>query len=93
LTTPSFSKLTAILILVVSGIISWLIANIGVNTGNMEMAAIANVFFPPAIAVISIILFLLLDWLIKNGRFWITLVLFLATVLSGLVIRIENVCC
>lgn len=91
LNNKSIKKIIAIVIILCSGIISWLIANIGVDTGNMEMAAIANVFGPLLAVAASLILFLLIDWAFPKYRFWIMLILVILNLLCGFIIRIENV--
>ncbi|HVM89541.1 MAG TPA: hypothetical protein VMT76_15240 [Puia sp.] len=85
------TKFYAALIILVSAIASWLIDNVAVNYDRMELGALANLFVPPIIGFVSLILFLLLDWRFPKARFWVTIIFVVINLFIGIEIRYE--CC
>jgi hypothetical protein len=84
------TKTYAIIFILLSGLASFALANIGIDTGNMEMAAIANLFGPPLIGITTLVLFLLLDWLIPRGRLVILILFIIANLATGIIIRLSS---
>jgi hypothetical protein len=84
------TKTFAIILILLSGLASFALANIGIDTGNMEMAAIANVFGPPLIGITTLVLFLLFDWLIPRGRVFILLLFIISNLATGIIIRLSS---
>ena len=78
------------MILIISGITSWLIANVGINYDTMELGALLPIFIPPVITAISLVLFLLLDWIFPKIRFWLILLLVLSNLFFSIDIRLDS---
>jgi hypothetical protein len=89
----NLSKAAAIFILVISGILSWIIANAWAEHNRMELGALMNFLVPQIIAAATLILFLLVDWILPRARFWVLLLLAILNVLTGIQIRIISSCC
>ena len=82
------SKKYGFVCILVSALIAWGIANVGVPTGNLEMAAIANYFGPPIVGIVSLLLFAIIDYFFKKPRLIVVLILVLINVAVGISIRI-----
>ena len=57
----NISKLTSILAIIISIIIYWLIANVAVNYGTMELGALIKFLFPQILGAATLIVFPLID--------------------------------
>ena len=79
-----------LLTIVCSVIISWLIANISVDYDRMEMGALINLLGPFLIGVASLMLFAIVNWIAPNATLFLTIILSLANVLIGVLIRADS---
>lgn len=86
-------KINAVLIVAASVVVACLIANIGVDYNRMELGALVNLFGPPIVGVISILVFALLNWAFPKVRVATTVIFCLLNLIIALGIRAESNCC
>jgi hypothetical protein len=84
------TKTNAIIFILLSGLASWSIANVGVDTGKMEMGALANLFVPPIIGLATLVIFLLLDWIFPRIRLVIMVLFIIGNLTTGIIIRLSS---
>lgn len=89
----NISKPISISAIIISVIISWLIANVAVNYDTMELGALINFLFPQILGAATLIVFLLIDWAFPPARLLRTIILVLINIIIGIQIRIESSCC
>jgi hypothetical protein len=83
----SLTKISSILLIIGATLISWVIANTGINYDRMELGALANIFIPLVAGALILILFLLVDWIVPEARNWATIFFVAAIIICGLAIR------
>lgn len=86
----TFSKKQGFVLIAFSAMLSWTIANVGINHLKLEMASIANMFLPPICGATSLLAFALTDYFfVKQRQFWIIIFIFINLVV-GIAIRLES---
>lgn len=89
----NLTKFGSIIIIIVSVIVSWLIANIAVYYENdMELITLINLLFPILLGLSTFLLFLLLDWAYPKIRFWTTIIFVMINIIAGIQIRVDCSC-
>lgn len=83
------NKLLDIGIIIVSIIIS-VVLSTTVNLSKLELGALANIFFPPIIGIITIAIYFLGTWLIKKSRFFLIILLCLFNIFVGIFFHFSN---
>ena len=78
-----------VLLLIVSAILSWIIANT-IDTTHMELGALVNVFFPLLFGITSIVIYSITTHFFKNATMVknLFILLFLLNIGFGVYIRI-----
>jgi hypothetical protein len=84
------TKTYALVLILASALLAWAIANIGVRYEKLEMAAIANQFFPPICGLASLLLLAIIDYFFKTARVVVTILLILINLGVGIAIRIST---
>jgi|GEM_PF-6753611 len=84
------SKKFGFVLILVSCLAAWFIANAGVDHQKLEMASIANMFGPPLCGAISLTLFAIVDLVFKTARRILVLLLVIANLFVGISIRMES---
>jgi hypothetical protein len=84
------SKFGSISAIILSVIISWLIANVAVNYNRIELSALINFLFPQIIGGATLIVFLLIDWGFPKARFWTKIIFVVINIIIGVQIRIDS---
>jgi hypothetical protein len=80
-------KPLSIVLILISGVASWLVAMVNVPIDKMEMGALFNLFGPPIILTGSIIFFLLIDWQFPSVRLYNVFTFCLINIVFGIYIR------
>ena len=83
------TKTKSVLAIAISGFLSIAISTIAVNYGATELAALIYVFVPAIVGLATIVLFLLVDLLIKESRTLSTIIFIVINILTGLFMRID----
>jgi hypothetical protein len=83
------TKTKSVLTIAISGFLSIAISTIAVNYGATELAALIYVFVPAIVGLATIVLFLLVDLLIKESRTLSTIIFIVINILTGLFMRID----
>ena len=80
------NKWIAIGLLIVATIASWVIA-MSVDLDKYELGALINFFYPPIFGALTILTFLIIDWITKKIRVPLTIILILANIAFAFYIR------
>jgi hypothetical protein len=80
-------KITALLIQLVTIFATWLIAYTVGNNGSTEASALLHFFVPLFAGAISLVFFLLFDWVIPRARLMVTTLFALANIFVGVSLR------
>ena len=80
------TRWTAIGLLVIATITSWIIA-MSVDLDKYELGALMNMIYPPAFGALTILTFTIVDVLTKKPRILLTIFLIIANILFGIYIR------
>jgi len=83
------SKLRAVGLVILSGFVSWIIANIGINYDRMELGALAPTVVLPVLIAVACLLFIILDWIFSRFRIWILMVTIVAILFLGIQMRLS----
>jgi hypothetical protein len=86
----NLSKVNSLALIFLSIVASWLIVNIGVDYGGMELVSLLFWVGPFFIGVITILLFLVIDWGFSRIRFWITLTFILINIILAVYFRVGS---
>jgi hypothetical protein len=84
------SKLSAVIIILLAGIVSWIIANAGVDYDRMELGALAPVIILPIQIAFFCVLFLIIDWLSGISRIRIMLTIVVIILILGIQLRVSE---
>ncbi|MDQ6763459.1 MAG: hypothetical protein M3015_12635 [Bacteroidota bacterium] len=84
-----FTKRKAILILVLSGVLSIVLAMAGVEYGAVELGALIYVIVPIIVTIIAIIIFLLIVSFTSIDRKRLTIILTTLILLIGIFLRFD----
>jgi hypothetical protein len=80
------NKWTAIGLLIIATITSWIIA-MSVDLDKYELGALINFLYPPIFGSLTILTFLIVDWKTKKVRVPLTIILFLTNIVFAFYIR------
>jgi di/tricarboxylate transporter len=80
------NKWIAIGLLILATIVSWTIA-MSVDLDKYELGALINFVYPPIFGVLTILTFLITDWITKKVRIPLTIFLILVNIAFGFYIR------
>ena len=85
------TRTTGVLIICASALISFLLANT-VDMTNYGLGGLINLFWPPFVGLLSVLLFLLLGWFIKTSKTVILIVVLLSiyNIYVGLALHLEK---
>ncbi len=83
------SRITSLLLISLSGIISLLLAVAWVNYGAAELAAFIYLVVPLIVLVLSVIVYLLSAWKRPAGKMPLVIIIMTLNILTGLLMRID----
>ena len=86
---PNFTKFKAILILVVAGVLSIVLAMAGVNYGAIELGALIYFFVPILVTIVAIVIFFIINSLTSINRLRLTVILSIIILLIGFFLRFD----
>jgi hypothetical protein len=90
LTNPVLTKSGSITAILISVVISWLIANVAVDHDRMELGAMLVLGVPPIIGTVSLLLFLLIDWGLPQTRLVTTIIFVSINIICGTKMRVDS---
>jgi hypothetical protein len=79
-----------LLVILFSIIISYILAT-SADLEKIELGALANIFFPPAIGVFTICIYLVIGWLFKTKRNLIMIACVLINIGTGIFLLVADV--
>ena len=83
------SKKRSLLLIIASGILSVLCSMAFVSYGAAELASLIYFIVPVFIAILTIILFLIVDFFLQKGRKWLTYSIIAFNILVGIFMRFD----
>ena len=84
-------RIAAILIIILSSIMSYFIGVIGVDSSRMGLGGLIPMVILPALILAVLILFLVVDFIVPKIRTWSTFISILLLIALGIWIRLESI--
>jgi hypothetical protein len=83
------TKLKNIVIIIISIIVSWVLA-MTTDLSGLELGALANLFFPPMLGIVTVLIYVVLGLVLKRYRLVIVIILCLLNISLGIIFHFFN---